>query len=151
MKLKSRIREKNITVKLSVKINASESKVWDGLTNPQIIKKYMMGASVDSEWKKGSKITWEGEMKGKKYEDKGEILEIDPTKKLMYSHFSPMSGEKDVPQNYHTVTMSLSGDNKQTTVYLSQDKNKTEKEKDESQKNWKMMLDGLKKVLEEEK
>lgn len=143
--------EKNLTAKASVKINASDSKVWEGLTDPQIIKKYMMDATVDSDWKKSSKITWKGEIKGKKYEDKGEILEIEPKKKLAYTHFSSTSGEKDLPENYHTVTVTLSGDNQQTTVSLSQDKNKTEKAKDESQKNWKMMLDGLKKVVEEDK
>lgn len=143
--------EKNLIAKASVKINTSDSKVWKGLTDPQIIKKYMMDATVESDWKKGSKITWKGEIKGKKYEDKGEILEIEPKKKLTYTHFSSTFGEKDVPENYHTVTVTLSGDNQQTTVSLSQDKNKTEKAKDESQKNWKMMLDGLKKVVEDDK
>lgn len=141
--------EKNLTAKASVKINASDAKVWDGLTNPAIIKKYMMGATVDSDWKKGSKITWKGEIKRKKYEDKGEILEIKTQKELKYSHFSPLSGEEDIPENYHTVAINLSASNKQTTVSLSQDKNKTEKAKEESEKNWKMMLDGLKKIVEE--
>jgi uncharacterized protein YndB with AHSA1/START domain len=141
--------EKNLTAKASIKINAAGIKVWDGLTNPSIIKKYMMGAKVDSDWKKGSSITWKGEFKGKPYEDKGKILEIEPHTKLKYSHFSPMSGEKDVPENYHTVTINLSGDEKQTMVILTQDKNHSEKENEESQKNWKMMLEGLKKVFEE--
>lgn len=141
--------EKNLTAKASVTINASDAKVWDGLTNPTIIKKYMMGATVDSDWEEGSKITWKGDFKGKKYVDKGEILEIDPKKKLKYSHYSPLSGEKDTPENYHVVTISLSEDGKQTTVSLSQNKNETEKAKEESQKNWKIMLEGLKKALEE--
>ncbi|MEO6135480.1 MAG: SRPBCC family protein [Ginsengibacter sp.] len=143
--------EKNLMAEASVKINASISNVWNGLTDPQILKKYMMGATVESDWKKGSPITWKGEIKGKKYEDKGVILEVQPKKKLQYSHFSPTSGEKDTIENYHTVTVRLSEDNEETTVSLSQDKNKTEKAKEESEKNWKMMLEGLKKVLEEEK
>jgi uncharacterized protein YndB with AHSA1/START domain len=142
--------ENNLIAKTSVKVNASDAKVWDGLTNPKIIKKYMMGAVVASDWEKGSKITWKGEFKGKKYEDKGEILEIEPQKKLKYSHFSPLTGDEDIPENYHTVIINLSGDNKQTTVSLTQEKNKNEKEKEESQKNWKMMLEGLKKILEEQ-
>ncbi len=141
--------EKNLTAKASIKINAACGKVWDGLTNPAIIEKYMMGAKVKSDWKKGSSIIWKGEFKGKKYEDKGKILDIEPHKKLQYSHFSPMLGEKDLPENYHTVTINLSTEEKQTMVTLTQDKNHSEKENEESQKNWKMMLDGLKKVLEE--
>lgn len=141
--------EKNLTATASIKINAAATKVWDGLTNPEMIEKYMMGAKVESDWKKGSSIKWKGEFKGKQYEDKGKILEIEPNKKLQYSHFSPMSGEKDVPENYHTVTINLSGDEKQTVLNITQDKNHSEKENDESQRNWKMMLEGLKKVLEE--
>ena len=109
----------------------------------------MMGATVHSDWKKGSKITWEGEVKGKSFKDKGEILQIEPGKKLKYSHFSPLSGEKDVPENYHIVTIDLKEKSDQTIVSLSQDKNGTEKEKEESQKNWGMMLKGLKKTVEE--
>ena len=142
--------EKNLTANASVKINAPANKVWDGLTKPAIIKKYMMGANVDSDWKKGSSITWKGEFKGKPYEDKGKILGIEPKKKLQYSHFSPMSGEKDVPESYHTITILLSEDEKHTTVTLKQDKNHSEKENEEAEKNWKMMLDGLKKIIEEQ-
>ncbi|HKC67859.1 MAG TPA: SRPBCC domain-containing protein [Bacteroidia bacterium] len=139
----------DLTAKASVKINAPIAKVWEGLTNPTLIKKYMMGATVACDWGKGSKITWSGEFKGKKYEDKGEILDIEAEKKLQYSHFSPMSGEEDVPENYHTVTIDLLAEDGQTTVTLLQDKNKTEEAKEESEKNWKSMLDGLKKVVEE--
>ena len=140
----------NLIAEASVKIDASPAKVWDGLTKPHYVKQYMMGAAVNSDWNKGSEITWSGEFKGKKYEDKGKILEIEPQKKLKYTHFSSLSGKEDVPENYHTVSFSLSGDEKQTTVSLSQDKNETEKAKEESQKNWNAMLAGLKKVVEEE-
>ena len=141
--------EKNLIATATVTINATDAEVWNGLTNPEIIEKYMMGATVASDWKEGSKITWKGEFKGKNYEDKGEILEIAPQEKLKYTHFSPLSGEDDKPENYHTVTVNLSGDKKQTTVSLTQDKNKNEKATEESEKNWKMMLEGLKKILEE--
>ncbi|MGC4038798.1 MAG: SRPBCC domain-containing protein [Chitinophagaceae bacterium] len=140
--------EKNLTAKASVDIEATAEQVWEGLINPEMIKEYMMGADVKSDWEKGSKITWKGEIKGKKYEDKGKILEIEPQKKLKYSHFSPLSGAEDKPDNYHTVTINVSGQNRHTTVTLSQDKNKTEQSKEESQKNWEMMLNGLKKVVE---
>lgn len=138
----------NSIAEASITINAPSTKVWNGLTNPAMIKKYMMGATVDSDWKKGSKITWKGEFKGKSYKDKGEILQIEPGKKLKYSHFSPLSGEEDAPENYHNVTIDLKENDDRTTVSLSQDKNDTEKAKEESQKNWDMMLKGLKKAVE---
>lgn len=53
-----------------------------------------------------------------------------------------------MPENYHTVTIELSGEGAQTTVKLSQDNNATEEAREHSEKNWQMMLDGLKKLLE---
>ena len=129
-------------------INAPVSKVWDGLTNPDLIKKYMMGAIVDSDWKKGSSIKWKGEYNGKKYEDHGNILEVKPMETLSYTHYSPLAGKEDVPENYHTVTVHLAGDENKTSITLEQSKNKSEKEKEESEKNWSLMLNGLKDLLE---
>ena len=87
-------------------------------------------------------------MNGKKYEDKGVILKIDPTKTLQYSHFSPLSGKADRPENYHTVTISLTDRGNNTGVSLSQDNNPNEEARKESAKNWGAMLDGLKKYVE---
>ena len=76
---------KNLVAQATTSIGASKSKVWEALVTPDAIKQYMFGADVESDWSKGSKITWKGEMKGKKYEDKGVILKIDPKKTLQYS------------------------------------------------------------------
>ncbi len=134
--------------KVSVSVNADTSDVWEALTDPKVIKKYMMGADVVSDWKKGSPIVWKGEFKGKPYEDKGRIVEIDPVEKLVYTHFSAMSGKPDKPENYHTVSISLQGDGDTTEVSLTQDGNDSDKARQESEKNWKAMLAGLKKVAE---
>ena len=138
----------NHIAKAETTINASADKVWNALTDPEIIKKYMFGADVISDWKEGSKIIWKGEWKGKTYEDKGKILRIEPKKSLQYSHFSPLSGLHDNPENYHIVTIHLEEKDKQTIVTLTQDNNASEKEKDHSENNWKMMLASLKKLLE---
>ena len=132
----------------AVTIDASVEKVWEGLVNPAVVRKYMAGADVASDWKKGSPITWKGEWKGKPYQDKGVILEIDPRHRLKYSHFSPMSGEPDRPENYHTVTVELTKEDGHVRVELSQDNNATDEARRHSEENWKMMLAGLKKAVE---
>ena len=134
--------------KATVTINAPVAKVWNGLVSPDVIKKYMAGATVVSDWKAGSSIVWKGEWKGKPFEDKGRILEIEPERHLKYSHYSPMSGEPDKPESYHTVTVDLAKVNGGVQVALSQDKNPSDKALAESEKNWKMMLEGLKKAVE---
>ena len=115
-------------------INTGIDKVWNALVNPEVITKYMFGAKVQSDWKKGSKITWKGEWQGKAYEDKGEILEIIPGRKLQYSHFSPLTGLEDKPENYHVVTIDLTEKDHQTRVSLSQDNNETAEAQKHSEK-----------------
>ena len=140
----------NLQAEADVTIKGSLSQVWDALTNPDKIKQYMFGATVESEWKVGSPIVWKGEWKGKPFEDKGRILEIQQGKRLRYSHFSPLSGAPDRPESYHTVTIQLDGPDGAIHVDLSQDNNPSEKARDESRRNWSMMLDGLKKAVETE-
>lgn len=130
-------------------IDASIEDVWDAFTNAETIKKYMFGTTVTSDWKPGSAITWKGEWQGKAYEDKGEILQIEPKALLQYTHFSPLTGAPDSPENYHTVTIKLQRDNGSTSVHLSQDNNKTEGARKHSENNWNKMLSELKKLLEQ--
>lgn len=137
-----------LMAKASVTIDASRRAVWTALTDPDQIREYMFGADVESGWTVGSPITWKGEMKGKHYEDKGKILRIDRNRLLQYSHFSPLSGSPDQPENYHTVTITLSDDGGKTKVTLEQDRNADEAARKHSQDNWKAMLDGLKRVAE---
>jgi uncharacterized protein YndB with AHSA1/START domain len=108
----------------------------------------MFGTNVISDWTEGSKIVWKGEWKGKPYEDKGKILKVIPLERLQYTHFSPSTGLEDTPENYHTVTIDLTQSNNHTLVTLSQDKNATEKDKEHSENNWRMMLTSLKELLE---
>ena len=87
-------------------------------------------------------------MNGKIYSDKGDILAIEPEQTLQYSQFSPLAGQPEKPENYHTVTYNLSGSGNKTEVSLTQDNNSDEKERKESEENWGAMLDGLKKYVE---
>jgi len=132
-----------------ITISAPIAKVWDALVNPEMIKQYMFGTNAVSDWKEGSPIVWQGEWEGKPYEDKGVILQLKPERVLQYSHFSPLSGQADVPENYHTLTIELSSEEKGTLLLLSQDNNSTEEDREHSEKMWGMMLTGIKKVLEQ--
>ena len=140
--------DRNLIAKAEADVNAPRSRVWDALVDPGAIKQYMFGTNVSSDWKKGSPITWKGEWEGKKYEDKGTILDIEPGRRLRYTHFSPLAGKPDKPENYHNVTIDLSGEGDRTHVALSQDNNDDEKAKAHSEKNWGNMLEGLKKYVE---
>jgi len=137
-----------LTANADVTIDASLAEVWDALVNPEVIKRYMMGATVVSDWREGSPIAWRGEWKGKPFEDHGRIVELRAPRHLKYTHFSPLTGLLDVPENYHNVTVDVTGQDGAVHVTLSQDNNKTRAARDDSQKNWEMMLKGLKNAVE---
>jgi len=139
---------KLLTAKAETTIDVPISKVWDALINPEIIKQYMFGSTVVSSWQEGSPIIWKGDWEGKPYEDKGEIIKIEPEKLLVITHFSPLSGDADVPENYHTLSYELTPEGSCTKLKLTQDNNASEEEKNHNDKNWKMVLDVLKKLLE---
>jgi uncharacterized protein YndB with AHSA1/START domain len=135
----------------SIAIGAPIQKVWDALINPEMIKQYMFGTNVHSDWKEGSAIIWSGEWQGKTYEDKGTILKIEKEHLLQYSHFSPIGGKPDIPENYNTITIELieiSADCARTNVTLWQDNNESEEAREHSEKNWRMVLNDLKELLE---
>jgi len=138
----------NIVAKVSTTVNAPPPKVWEALVTPAVIKRYMFGTTVSSSFEVGSPITWKGEWKGRQYEDKGKVLEVEPGRLLRYSHYSPLGGQPDVPENYHTVTIELAEESTGTRVTLEQDKNATEEARRHSEENWRAMLAGLKKEIE---
>ncbi|MCI1752322.1 MAG: SRPBCC domain-containing protein [Flavobacteriales bacterium] len=135
--------------KVELDINATPERVWRGLTTPTDVKQYMMGADLRTDWKVGGPVVWSGEFKGKKFEDKGKVLRFDKAEHLAYTHISPSSGEADKPENYREVHIKLSKKGDKTHLVLTQDNNPSAEAKKESEKNWKMMMEGLKKVAEE--
>ena len=138
----------DLIAQASIKIKRPRPEVWDALVNPDAIKKYMFGTEVITDWKKGSSIIWKGEWKGKPYNDKGAVMQIEPQMLLQYSHFSPLSGEEDIPENYHIVTIVLTEEDDGVMVSLSQDKNPTEESLKHSEQNWNTMMKGLKEYVE---
>lgn len=136
------------TAQATTTIHAPASKVWQALVNPEIIKQYLFNTDVISDWREGSPIIYRGEWQGKPFEDKGKILKIEPEKVLKSTHWSPLSGVSDTPENYHTVTYTLSGNGDHTEVTITQDNNASEEEKEHSEENWNTVLAGMKKLLE---
>jgi uncharacterized protein YndB with AHSA1/START domain len=132
-----------------VTIRATRGEVWEALTDPDKVKQYLHGTEMSTDWKEGSPIFWRGEWKGRSYEDKGTVLAVQTEKLLRYTHWSPMGGSEDKPENYHTVTYELAGDDGKTTLTLTQDNNASQEEADTmADNNWGPVLNGLKEMVE---
>ena len=129
-------------------IDATPARVWQALVDPEQIKQYMFGSQVETDWQPGHSIVWKGEYEGRRYEDRGQVLEVQPDRRLKVTHFSPLSGQPDVPANYHTLTYDLEPRAGGTHVSLSQDNNANDDEVQHSTANWEAMLAGLKAFVE---
>jgi uncharacterized protein YndB with AHSA1/START domain len=136
------------TAQASITVNAPASKVWEALTKPELIKQYLFGTQVTTDWQVGSPITYEGMWEGKAYKDKGKVLQVEPEKLLVSTFWSALAGKPDLPENYQTVRYELSPEGSGTKLTLTQDNNATQADADHSTQNWQMVLDGLKKLME---
>ncbi|WP_308121564.1 SRPBCC domain-containing protein [Actinotalea ferrariae] len=135
---------------VETRVAARRDDVWRVLTAPGSRPEIMFGAETVTDWQVGSPVVWRGEWDGKAFEDKGQVLEVDAGRRLVVTHWSPLSGAPDVPESYHTLTWTLEDDGAGTVVRLEQDNNASPEEAEHSAANWRTMVDGLRTVAEGE-
>lgn len=131
-----------------ITVSVPPTKVWDALTDPKQVKQFMFGTDLVTDWKPGERIVWRGEWEGKPYEDHGVVLDFEPETMLRVTHYSPLGGEPDIPENYHTLTYTLEPKGEGTHLTLTQDNNPTAEAQAHSEEMWSSMLDSLGKHLE---
>ena len=140
-------------IQVSILIDAAPSQVWDALTDSRKLKDFFFGSDVVTDWKVGGPIRFRGEWKGKAYEDRGTVVAFEPPRLLAYTHWSPLSGTEDRPENYHQVAFDLQPRDRETQVTLTQSSAESapppgEKSRAEFTKNWENVLRGLKRAAE---
>jgi len=139
--------DKQLKLSESISINAPVSKVWAAITDKTLIKQYFFGTDVTSDWKVGSPVIWSGEWEGQHYEEKGEVLAMEPDKKLSFTYLS--SGKEDKPENYSVIVYTLnSNGNGATSFTITQENFENQEACDHSRDNWRQVLAGLKNVAE---
>lgn len=72
---------------------------------------------------------------------------FEPGRRLSYTHWSPLSGTPDVPENHHVVTFRLEPHEGSTDVSIVQE-NLAGGDPDHLRKNWSAVLEGLSRVAE---
>jgi uncharacterized protein YndB with AHSA1/START domain len=133
---------------VSIVVDAPPAVVWRALTDPSMIKHYLFGTGVATDWKAGSPITYKGIWEGKPYEDKGTVLDVDPQRLLVSTFWSSLIGAPDLPENYQTVRYELVPEAAATRLTVTQDNNKSQQDADHSASNWSMVLEDLRKLVE---
>jgi len=131
-------------------IHALPSRVWEALTNPDLIKEYFFDSNVISEWEEGSDITWSGVWEGQEYFDKGKIVHIDPEKKITFTHWSNRSGLPDKPENYSWYSYELQLNGKATELTIIQENKSGGPNNEKAWEHWDIAMQGLKNLLEKQ-
>lgn len=136
------------TARADIHVDASRERLWDALTDPDEIARFLFGSRVETDWREGSPIVYHGEWEGRPYEDKGTILELVPGDRLVTSYYSPLSGKPDEPASYQTVSYLLADDGDGTRVTITQDGCADDAEAERMGENWSTVLQSLKGVVE---
>ena len=139
----------DLTTKESVIIDAPLERVWEALTTSELIKEWFFGVDTETDWKVGSPIVHRGEYQGRPYEDKGQILAIEPPRLLVHSHWSPVSRLPDDPENYQWVTWELAERDGKTELTISEMNLPSEEAKATSEESWRVVLENLKRLFQE--
>lgn len=137
-----------LTLEVSTSIKTTKAVLWEALTNPEQIKKYLFGTETKTDWKAGSPITFSGTWEEKPYVDKGTILEIEKEKLIKYSYWSSFSGTEDLPENYANVTYLISQKGDETIFTVMQDGIKSEEAREHNKQNWQSVFHSLKELVE---
>lgn len=132
----------------SILIRATPEKVWEALVNPEMIKQYLYGTDVSSDWQVGSPISYKGMWKDRPYEDKGTIVQLIPNQLLQTTYWSVFSEREDLPENYLLVSYQLAEADDGTMLTISTERNLSQLDADDVSKNWEYVLHLIKDLLE---
>ena len=135
----------------TVHIHAPAPKVWEALTNLELMKKWMFETeiSITTDWNVGSPIVMRGNLNGKNFENNGTVLQFEPEKILRYTHLSSLSRLADKPENYSVLEFRVAPIENQTALTLTLSNFPTESIYKHLAFYWNVTLEVLKRRLEE--
>jgi len=126
-------------------IRTTPTKLWDALTKPEFTRQYWFGVTLDCDWRVGS--PWKMVFADGTISDTGEILEVEPKKRLVIKWRNEFPEMK--PEGFTRCVFDLAqeGDTMRLTVTHEIDLNKS-KTIEAVSNGWPKVLSGLKTLLE---
>jgi uncharacterized protein YndB with AHSA1/START domain len=141
------------TVCKSIRINASSSAVWEALTQPQLMKSWMLDSEVEimTTWEVGSPVVINVQDVSYKtaFTNTGVVLQFLKNRVLEYSHFSSLSQLPDQPENYTVIRFTLQPDEDHTLLQLDLSNFPTASHYKHIDFYWNVTLEVLKRFLED--
>jgi uncharacterized protein YndB with AHSA1/START domain len=135
----------------AIRIDAPASMVWDVLTTPVFMKKWMAETEIHiiTDWTVGHPIIIHGNLQGIKFKNKGTVLQFEREKILQYSYLSSLSRLPHEPRNYSMIEFLLAPVENQTELILTLCNFPTEAIYQHLAFYWNVTLEILKKTVEE--
>ncbi|KFF07538.1 SRPBCC family protein [Flavobacterium reichenbachii] len=132
----------------TIVLNAPVQKVWNALTQPELVKQWQYGSELLTDWKIDHEIRFRNEWEGQVFEQWGTVLEVIPNQKIKYSLFFPRPGLEDKPENYFIMSYLLSEENQKTKLEIIQEDNRPGAVQEKPQDEENPILQALKTVVE---
>ena len=124
-------------------IKTTPERLWDAITDPAIRAKYNFGAGARSDWTPGARVEL---LAGEFLLGEGDVLEIDPPRKLVHTQLAHFSPEAEA-EGFSRVTWEIEpvGDSCRLTLVHDQMRDGA---CEQLYGGWPMILSGLKTWLE---
>jgi uncharacterized protein YndB with AHSA1/START domain len=142
--LKERL-ERTMEKVYEIYIRTTPERLWEAITDPEIRTKYNFGAAVHSDWQVGSRIEM-GAPKAQGLLGDGEILEVDPPKRLVHT-LRALWDEDVKAEGTSRVTWEIEQVQDSCRLRIVHDQLR-EGANDQLYGGWPMILSGLKTWLE---
>jgi uncharacterized protein YndB with AHSA1/START domain len=127
-------------------IRTTPDKLWQALTEPEFTRQYWAGTWQESDWKVGA--TWRIVMPDGRIADTGEILEIEPPRRLVLTWRNEFRPELHA-EGYSRLTYALEQQGDMVKLTVAHDIDKPGSKLIEAVSNgWPAILSSLKSMLE---
>jgi uncharacterized protein YndB with AHSA1/START domain len=141
--LKRKLEDRSMEKVFEIYIKTTPELLWKAITDTEMRKKYNFGATVTSDWTKGSRYQGTG---GEATIFDGEILEIDPPRRLVQS-FRALWSEDVENEGTSRVTWEIEPVGDSCLLRVTHDQLR-ESANTQIYGGWPMVLSGLKTLLE---
>jgi uncharacterized protein YndB with AHSA1/START domain len=142
--LKRTIEEETMEKVFEIYIRTTPERLWEAITDEEMHRRYNFGVGVSSDWKPGSRYELSHPRGGTIAE--GEILEIDPPRRLVQS-FDARWSEEAAAEGTSRVTWEIEPVGDSCRLCVTHDQLR-EGANSELYGGWPMILSGLKTLLE---
>ena len=127
-------------------IRTTPEKLWAALTQPEFIRQYFFGATQESTWKPGA--AWKMTLPDGTLTDAGEVLEIDPPRRLVLKWRSECKPEARA-EGYSRMTYLIEPGSSSIKLTVTHEIDKPASKLIESVSNgWPVIMASLKSLLE---